>query len=950
MTKKRSTSTGTIVGTGKSRFSPAAAVAPVLVLLLLGAGGCDRFWSEQARLEDARASYEAGKYNTAAIELKKILRSNERNVEARILLGKIQLWNGQNRQAESQFTKAVAYGAPLEEVAVPMAGAYLSVGKFRQLLNEIPLDTLPDANSRAELLALRGGAYKALSRPAEARAEFEQALKTVPGFARAYLGLAELALARGDYDEASRMIARVEAGDDGYADALLLKGRILMERQRFAEAETLFRELLNESRIVLTPIQEFRSRTGLAESQFRLGKMDAAIKSVTDLEARYPRHPMPKYMVALIEYARGNYEESVRYLQSILQMLPGYPAAQFLMGACHYALNNLEQASFYLSKAVEIEPDNRQAQKLLAMTYMRLNEPGKATGLLQRSLRSGDGAEDSDLLMMLGQVSLQSGQIDAGLDYIERSVQRSGGNETDLQMELAAAYIAAGKPDLGAGVLDKLPDDGKLAYRKGLLQILASLEKQQAEEARRRAETLLQKYPDDPVILSLAGNAGLLTGKVADAEYFYKRAFKVAPDNPDVLINMGRLSLMQGNASGAAEWFQRALEKKPGDPLALTALAGVAESKRRYADAENLLLRAQRANPGNSGVDLALLKLYLLRKDFSRAEESTLSALKKAPGEPEVVSGLAAALLGRNKVAEAEKTLEDAIRKDGKSTLLHYNLARILLQTGKPEAAKEQLQQALALAPDSFVLTTQLVVAESRLGHYDRALSIINDMKNRSPDSYRLLMLEGDVLMQQKRYRQAISAYEQAATLKPSTELLVKLYAAGKIAGMPAPEARLTAWLDRHPGDARIRMLLAEHYQSNNNLAAAVEQYERIVEKTPENVLALNNLAWLYHFTRNPQAVEVAEKAHRLQPDKGEIADTLGWILVEQNQLNRGIDLLRDAASKAPEVRDIKYHLAAGLYKQGEADHARAMLAELLADEQPFPERDAALKLYRTLE
>jgi putative PEP-CTERM system TPR-repeat lipoprotein len=948
--KKRSTSTGTMAGNGKSRFPGTAAVVPVLALLLLAAGGCDYLRSEQARLEDARTSYDAGKYNRAAIELKKILRSDERNIDARILLGKIQLWNGQYRQAESQFTKAVAYGAPLEGIAVPMARAYLAVGRFGELLNKIPLDSPPDANSKAELRALRGKAYEALSRPADARAEFEQALKTVPGFGGAYLGLAELALARKDYDEAGRLIARVQTGDDAHVDALLLKARILMERQRFAEAETLFKELLAASQTALTPIEEFRSRTGLAEAQFRLGKTDAAIKSVTALEKRYPQHPMPKYMVALVEYARGNYEESVRHLQSIFQIIPDYPPAQFLMGACHYALNNLEQAGFYLSKAVEIEPDNRQAQKLLAMTYMRLNEPEKATGLLQRSLQSGDGAEDSDLLMMLGQVSLQSGQIDAGLDYIERSVQRSGGNEADLQMELAAAYIAAGKPDLGTGVLDKLPDDGKLAYRKGLLEILASLGKQQVEDARRRAETLLQKYPDDPVILSLAGNAGLLAGKTADAEYFYKRAFKVAPDNPDVLINMGRLSLVQGNVSGATGWFQRALEKKPGDPLALTSLAGIAESKQRYTDAENLLLRAQRANPGNADVDLALLKLYLQRKDFSRAEAFALSALKKAPGQPETVSGLAAALLGQHKVAEAEKTLEDAIQKDGKSTLLHYNLARILLQTGKPEAAKEQLQQALTLAPGSFVLTTQLAVAESRLGHYDRALAIIDDMENRLPDSYRLLALEGDVLMQQKHYRRAIGAYEQAATLKPSTELLVKLYAAGNAAGMPAPEARLTAWLDRHPDDARIRMLLAEHYQSHNNLAAAAEQYERLVEKTPENVLALNNLAWLYHSMRNPRAIEVAEKAHRLRPDKGEIADTLGWILVEQNHLNRGIDMLRDAASKAPEVRDIKYHLAAGLYKQGEAGHARAMLAELLADEQPFPERDAALKLYRTLE
>ncbi|HEX7027643.1 MAG TPA: tetratricopeptide repeat protein, partial [Gammaproteobacteria bacterium] len=417
----------------------------------------------------------------------------------------------------------------------------------------------------------------------------------------------------------------------------------------------------------------------------------------------------------------------------------------------------------------------------------------------------------------------------------------------------------------------------------------------------------------------------------------------------DVMMNMGRLNFMQGNAAGASDWFRRVLDKRPADVPALIALAQIAESERRYQDAENLLLKARRET-GNDDIALALLKFYLQRKSFEKARELAASMLKKTPGKPEAVSGLAAALLGENKVAEAEEMLEDAIRADNDSVLLHYNLARVKLQAGKPEDAKRRLEQALTLAPDSFVLAEQLVVVESRLGNFGRAMSLIEEMKKRSPESSRLLSLEGDVLMQQKNYRHAISAYEAAATLNPTTGLLVKLYGAASAAGVPAPEERFRAWLKQHPDDARIRMLLAEYYQATGDSPAAIEQYEKVVEIDPDNVLALNNLAWLYHSMRNPQAVGVAEKAHRLRPEKGEIADTLGWILVEQNELDRGIELLRDAASKAPEVLEIKYHLAVGLHKQGETGNARDMLAELLTDERPFSERDAAEKLYRSLQ
>ncbi|HEX7027301.1 MAG TPA: tetratricopeptide repeat protein, partial [Gammaproteobacteria bacterium] len=474
----------------KNRFRTCKAGLIPVVLPLLMVCGCDYFKTEQMRLEDARFLYQEGDYNTAAIELKKLLQSDERNVEARVLLGKIQLWLGQSRQAESQFAKAIEYGASREQLAIPMAKAYLAVGKYSQVLNELPPDASLDPENRAELMVLRGRAYKALSQQGRARAEFERALATKPDFAQAYLGLAEVSLAERAYREAELLIERVVAEDSAYPDALLLKSRILMEQAQYAEAEALFTELIDQGQVVLSPMQEFRALTGLAEAQFRQGKMDVAIKSVNNLERRYPRHPMPKYMVALVEYARGNYAKAVSYLQSILQIAPNYPSAQFLIGASNYALNNLEQASFYLSRAVDVEPENGHARKLLAMTYMRLNEPGKARELLQRSMLSEDAGDNSELLMMLGKVSLQSGNIDAGLDYIERSVESGGGGEADLQMELAAAYIASGKPELGAHILEGLPDNGEYDYRKGVLEVMARIKQRETIEAQEKAETL----------------------------------------------------------------------------------------------------------------------------------------------------------------------------------------------------------------------------------------------------------------------------------------------------------------------------------------------------------------------------------------------------------------------------------------------------------------------------
>ena len=58
---------------------------------------------------------------------------------------------------------------------------------------------------------------------------------------------------------------------------------------------------------------------------------------------------------------------------------------------------------------------------------------------------------------------------------------------------------------------------------------------------------------------------------------------------------------------------------------------------------------------------------------------------------------------------------------------------------------------------------------------------------------------------------------------------------------------------------------------------AAIEQYREIVKAAPDNVAALNNLAWLLYEQGEAQAaVAYARQPYDRAPDKMEVADTLG--------------------------------------------------------------------------
>ena len=84
-----------------------------------------------------------------------------------------------------------------------------------------------------------------------------------------------------------------------------------------------------------------------------------------------------------------------------------------------------------------------------------------------------------------------------------------------------------------------------------------------------------------------------------------------------------------------------------------------------------------------------------------------------------------------------------------------------------------------------------------------------------------------------------------------------------------------------------MRTYAAEFYMASNRNRDAIAQYEEVLKLSPQNALALNNLANLYQREKDGRALATAEQALKLAPEHPGIQDTLGWILVEQGHYCR---------------------------------------------------------------
>ncbi|WP_457325248.1 tetratricopeptide repeat protein, partial [Roseateles sp. P5_E11] len=156
------------------------------------------------------------------------------------------------------------------------------------------------------------------------------------------------------------------------------------------------------------------------------------------------------------------------------------------------------------------------------------------------------------------------------------------------------------------------------------------------------------------------------------------------------------------------------------------------------------------------------------------------------------------------------------------------------------------------------------------------------------------------------------------------------------------------AWLKRSPSDLAVRNAVAVQHLHARDFAAARKQYEAILKQRPNHAETLNNLANVLMESKDPGALEMAERAYKVDIRNPMLMDTAGWANHLAGKPDRALQLLRDARLRAPDNPDIRYHLAAVLAKAGRSGEAREELRAALRTVS-FASAEDAKKLLATL-
>src|SRR5262249_29394488 len=158
----------------------------------------------------------------------------------------------------------------------------------------------------------------------------------------------------------------------------------------------------------------------------------------------------------------------------------------------------------------------------------------------------------------------------------------------------------------------------------------------------------------------------------------------------------------------------------------------------------------------------------------------------------------------------------------------------------------------------------------------------------------------------QKRVGEALDLCDQAwRTCRPGAVAAASVYVVRVGKGTPEQqqrvEGRIRAALQGQPQLSSLHVLLAEVLDLRGRQEEAVAMYRTVLARDAQNVVALNNLAYLLALSqRAPEARELIEIAIRLAGPQAELLDTRAVVALQSNQVDQAVRDLQDAIAQQP--------------------------------------------------
>lgn len=551
----------------------------------------------------------------------------------------------------------------------------------------------------------------------------------------------------------------------------------------------------------------------------------------------------------------------------------------------------------------------------------------------------------ADAWSLLGGVQQVSGEYAEAEESHARAIELNSYRFTD-SLSLASVRIDQGKTEVAEEQVQRLlannPDHPGVNY----LHARMLVEADEYAEALSALFRVLNVLPDHEGGLYLSGLANINEGNMATARRQLNRLRTVEPNHQMGGLLLANLHLSMDEPL-LAERVARDLlqiDEQHYDAMVLLvrSLDAQEPSEAARQEAISLYERMVAARPEALTPRLALGAALLGQGDAAAGVAVLEAARDLAPASDDVWRHLIQAQLSIGDIAGAKEAATAYAEQQSQSALPTIYLARIAQQEGDGAAAarhfseaEAQLREALDAEPDNLQLSGLLLNTLMGQGKLEDADAVLAGLPAEAARQPAVLVARGRLALAGDRAADAESLLRTAQEESPDAMTLMWLTGAISIQERNDEAiAMLEGWLADNPADMMVRNELASSYLKVGREQEARAAYQQVVETAPNNVIVLNNLAWLLRDMDPEQALSYIERADELAPGNPQIMDTYAMVQLGLGATQEALSLNQSALEMMPGNPETHYHRALILRADGQNEAAIRILEELVAVEE----------------
>ncbi|WP_404362272.1 tetratricopeptide repeat protein [Marinobacter sp.] len=854
-------------------------VTALALPLLTACGNKSEDSDASSHISRSETYADQGQYRSALLEVRNAIQKDPDNVAHVVRLAELYLDLGAGRQASDLLSPWLS--DQREAVALPLAEAYVKQGKQLSAMETLELARPDSPREQTRASLVRAEALRLAGEKAEALALFRSVLDTNPGNVDAVAGQIRSQL---DLNQISRALETASAwleqqGDN--AQVLYLKGLAHYRQNQLDQAADTLTDgvaalpasdiFLPVRRNILTLLSRTLTEQGrIAEAQIYNRILAENTGSDSQQQAQ----------AALTAIQEGRVDDAQKTLRDILEINPDNERVAMMLGTLNLQQGNLDEGVSLLTE--NLDPETTPTPFIRAATMAQVDKGNRVEALktLKRSIEARP--KDIELLAMHGLVALSLPEHQPeGVASLSKALSMEP-DRARLRLALAQHYLREDQPEQALAQLRMAFTSQPAEWSTTGLYVALLLREGETAEAAEIRDSLLNGYPDDPMAQLIASIADAGLGRTDVAIARLENLVSDHPERPEPMMALARFYVQQGNNDKAINSLIRAAKLTPDAIQPLQQAGRLYASNHSVEEVVSWLKKTGAENPELSHNTNALTSLVRIRQ--GRLEEA------------------------RDLLTEADQDDSPLVLKKAKAQLLAAEATQAASNENW-QTARARAAEAVSLQPDNLAFALMPVRISQLEGRMNEAAAALDEVEKTFGAKPPVVLLRTAMIRQQKNTGEAYEYLRAQWRESGDTGLLPGLVALAKETEPAALDELTLAWVEQAPENTGARMVRAEYLMNNQKDAQAIDEYESLLARQPENVAALNNLAWLLRERDRERAITLAARARELAPENPAVLDTYGWILYLNGQQKDAVKHIEKALALAPDNAEIAEHL-----------------------------------------